>query len=232
MRKRTIMFVGDVHGRFHHLLKLIDQYQPDGVVVCGDFGFWKDNKAGDIMIHQNVEFPVPVYFVAGNHEDHDRLDQLIEQCGYQQPIYVGSNVYFIPTGCVFELFGYSIAGAGGGYSIDRGLRIPHVSWFEQEEFDAHHFARFPRDRHVDIVVAHSCPNSIVDRVAKTCHIAKKNIYCRRTEELLEHVRTLYNPSMWIFGHWHGSGRYRVGKTNFYLLDMLPRENTFKIIKEK
>ena len=35
-----ILIVGDVHGEWGKLSKLINRHRPDMVLSCGDFGYW------------------------------------------------------------------------------------------------------------------------------------------------------------------------------------------------
>ena len=238
MTKRKIMFVGDVHGRFPHLHDLIETEHPDAVIVAGDFGYWYDYGKNKLIHMLENPFAVPVYFVDGNHEDHDRLDQLVEQFGNQTPIDVGNNVYYIPRGCVFELFGYNICGAGGAFSVDFYLRKPGISWFPQEQLTEQQVDNlFDTSKNVDIVVSHTCPFVILDRVLDKCRIFGP-VTVDNTEKLLDRILTMYNPSMWFFGHWHHFGHFRKNNTKFYLLDMLhdfstPRNRMqYRIIKEQ
>lgn len=233
-RKHRIMFFGDVHANFSALHKAIEFENPDAVVVAGDFGYWfRDGK----LLHQNCNrFNCPVYFVDGNHEHHDNLTKLVKDQGNNNPINVGNNVFYIPRGCIFNLFGYNILGIGGGYSIDRSLRIFGVSWFEQEEVKQSDIDNL-RDAHVDIVVSHTCPFRILNRVAKKVLI-RQPINIDYSERLLDFVLDKYNPSIWFFGHWHGVGHFRTNHTKFYLLDMIRKsqlpqpKQQYRIIKEK
>ena len=232
--KRKIMFVGDVHGHFSMLHRLIEIEHPDAVVVVGDFGYWY--QAGRLLHTVNGNFDCPVYFVDGNHENHNALDCLVDKYGNDNPIDVGCNVFYIPRGCIFNLFGYNILGIGGGYSIDRNWRIIDVSWFEQEEVQQSDIDNL-KDQPVDIVVSHTCPFTILDRMTKKIEL-RHPVNITYSERLLDFVLNKYNPSMWFFGHWHGVGHFRKNQTKFYLLDMMhrwevpqPREQ-YRIIKEK
>ena len=222
----SIVFVGDVHGRFDLLRSLIDKTKCTAVVVAGDFGFWLNYAYHKYEHELGDPFKVPVYFVDGNHEHHDMLTDLVDMHGVHSPIDVGNNAFYIPRGCVFELGGYRICGAGGAFSIDYMLRVPHRSWFEQEQFTTDDLKKFDRNQHVDIVVSHTCPFAIFDQLVDSLPMYIDNDQFA-SEKALDSVLTMYKPNLWIFGHWHHQGTYKHENTTFHLLNMLRDHETFK-----
>ncbi len=239
--KDKILFVGDVHGRFDLLRSLISTVDPLAVVVAGDFGFWNSKMLNphnndNLYAHQYFSFDIPVYFVDGNHEDHNRLQQLVEKHGNKNPIDVGSNCWYIPRACTFDITNHSngrkktIVGLGGAYSIDKLMRIAGVTWFEQEQLRLKDIVGLDTTAPIDIVVSHTCPEVILPRVAKTCNIPYNNITERQTERLLDQVFDQISPKHWIFGHWHSSGSYRHRSTTLTLLNMINGANSTKLIK--
>lgn len=234
MSKKRLLFLGDTHGRFKDMIRLINIERPDAIVVAGDFGYWPYKNS---MLHNmQGKFDCPVFFVDGNHEQHDMLQHLVDKRGNANPIAVGNNTWYIPRGCIFELFGYKILGMGGGYSIDRMLRTKGVNWFDREELTLQDIETLQPD-HVDIVVSHTCPQCILPRVTKKVGI-KHRIQNDQSERMLDYVFNMYNPSMWFFGHWHGYGGFRENNTKLYLLDMIYRDEIpserrqYRIIKER
>lgn len=241
MSRDKLLIVGDVHGEFDYLEDLIESTPCFAVIVAGDFGFWKappfaPHPNGQQFIHQYYDFEVPVYFVDGNHEDHNSLEQLVEIHGKNSPIDIGSNCWYIPRGCVFQLTNpvtnktISILGLGGAYSIDKHLRVANVSWFEQEQLRHKDIIDLqPRDD-IDIIVSHTCPEVILKRVAKTCNIPYNRIIERQTEKLLDGVFDIIKPKRWVFGHWHQVAQYRAKGTTFNLLNMANRDGWYRLLK--
>ena len=78
-----ILAVGDVHGKFGMLNKLINKEKPDLVLQCGDFGYWpKEHGKTYVGSTGRVTYfdqycikpgDSKIYFCAGNHEDHESL---------------------------------------------------------------------------------------------------------------------------------------------------------------
>lgn len=241
MNRDKLLVVGDVHGKFNYLENLINTTECFAMIVAGDFGFWKaqhffPSTDEQSFVHQFYDFNVPVYFVDGNHEDHNSLEALVEQHGKDTPIDVGGNCWYIPRGCVFHLTNpitnksTTILGLGGAYSIDKRLRIANVSWFEQEQLRYKDIIDLqPRDD-IDIIVSHTCPETILQRVAKTCNIPYNRITERQTEKLLDRVFDIIKPKRWVFGHWHQAAQYRAKGTTFNLLNMADHEGWYRLLR--
>ena len=84
-----IYAVGDTHGSFSYLNKLIADDKPEIVFICGDFGFWRREmwKAGSGYFHNQIVNPeTAIYFCDGNHEDHSKLHNLVQKHGWEKPI--------------------------------------------------------------------------------------------------------------------------------------------------
>ena len=238
----SLLIVGDVHGKFAHLNQLIAMTKCFAVIVVGDFGFWrssllyKEENNDTMFLHQRTPFGVPVYFVDGNHEDHNSLEQLVIKHGKNNPIDVGGNCWYVPRGCIFEITNpftnnkKTILGLGGAYSIDWKQRVPQVSWFEQEQLRYSDIIDLNTDNNVDIIISHTCPERLLRDVANTCQIDYNRIIERQSEKLLDQVFTLIKPKYWFFGHWHQRDTYQVEQTTFELLDMIPHRGCFKLFE--
>lgn len=223
-----IVYVGDIHGNFNALHRLIKISNGDVVITVGDFGFWRAKLMGfndHQYIHQYFDrFPVPVYFCDGNHEDHDQLTQLVAAHGNAGPIDVGNNVFYMPRGSTLNLGGLNHMFIGGAYSIDRHARLEHVTWFEQEQLSSRDLVNIDLNQHIDVIISHTCPLRTLKTVCDSVNIDIGNVTVKSTEKLLDQVFDIYTPRRWVFGHWHGHCQFELDRCQFTLLDMIRQDN--------
>lgn len=197
-----VVFAGDIHGNTSHLgwlFRRAAQLKADAIIACGDFGYWPHMDGGRFVDECNrlaESTAIPLYWVDGNHENHDLLDVLQACHGTDAPIETGGTcVKWIPRGCRFELFGVSFMGYGGAYSVDWDMRVPGVSWWEQELVDPDHVAALPEAR-VDVLVTHEAP------LGKEISY-KDNIPESVTQrELILEVQRKVRPALHVCGHHH------------------------------
>ena len=214
--------VGDTHGRFNELNRIIVQNLFDIIIVCGDFGYWNEQTFGGpdyLLCNRIVNGETKIYFCDGNHEDFNLLDDLTDKFGHDSPIEVRKNVFYCPRMSSIDVEGIgSILFVGGGYSVDKALRTPNLNWFLQEELTEQDLARL-ENKHFDVVISHTCPARILNEVAFTCGIARHKITHTQTEQLLDKVFDIAQPKRWYFGHWHQNGKYEIDHCKFELLNI-------------
>jgi len=206
----SIYVTGDIHAS-HDIQKLNTTLFPeqkkltrnDYVIILGDFGLtWDDSEETKYWLKWLEDKTFTTLFIDGNHENFDRL--------YQYPIveYLGGkthklsdSIYHLMRGEIFTIEGLKFFAFGGGISIDKVYRRPHISWWEQEipnytEIE-NGFANLEKvENTVDIVLTHAAPSDIsmqvlghhceVDEVTKILDAFKCKIYCKK----------------WYFGHHH------------------------------
>lgn len=210
-----IMFLGDTHGDRGFTREAI-RYAAEGginrIVQVGDFGFWPRVNNGTKFLHdvgkQSVQSMVPLYFLDGNHEDHDYLDALKGRGKEGEPwVHYGKYpVTYIKRGARWEWGGVWFGAFGGAYSIDRRYRTMHgpaYGWFPQEMPDPDKIADLGQ---VDVLLTHEAP--IVPppmygqgfKTDETSTQSQRIVY-----EAL--VRT--KAKLLVHGHWHLNHRYGV-----------------------
>jgi len=140
--------IGDVHGRFELLARVLavlrDRYGVKLAFQVGDLAFLSsddpkylkilkmagpqappliyevfDNEVHAIrFLHGEIELPIPVYFVGGNHEDWPYLalveDKMCEQ-GMAPPYEVAPNLFFLGRASVVEVAGMRVVVLSGIY---------------------------------------------------------------------------------------------------------------------
>jgi predicted phosphodiesterase len=122
-----IALLGDIHNDFETLARQARQAHSAGakaLIQVGDFGFYRDN----IEKLRTIRFPIPIYALDGNHEDHSLLD--LEA---REPVQLEQNdqVFYVPRGIVLDLDGRKIGCLGGAGSIDKAWRVREMKEWER-----------------------------------------------------------------------------------------------------
>jgi len=163
----------------------------DRTIQVGDFGFAPAHNW-----HLNTLDPTKHKVNFGNHDD---------------PAFLKS-----PHSCGdFSFFG-DIMTIRGAYSIDKAWRIEGFSWWTEEEMNYEEMQKCidvyleakPR-----VIVSHDCP--------ETTRKIMFNIQNKtKTSTGLEHMFSMHQPKLWIFGHHHVSRDVVINKTRFICLNEL------------
>lgn len=204
-----IMVLGDVHGDWSALNKLLNRKLPDIVLQCGDFGYWPnfvpEASYFDIKLLRRVRRRAcnigprvnkgcKLMWCDGNHEDHWSLKQ-------RKTDELWPGVVYMPRGTVTKLpDGRKVMFVGGATSVDKDTRKLGVDWFPEEVISMSDYASFPPSHKVDIVISHTCPTQFAMRDGY------HDNDCSRTA--LSSVLEYYRPDRWYFGHWHSNKRGR------------------------
>lgn len=209
-----MLLLGDVHGFWTELNVTIAaaiRQHPDitHIVQVGDWGYgpWpfdhKPFKASrgflsdeEMDIYNRAE----KWWIDGNHENFDKLD---EDSGAWQP---GWN--HMPRGTVKEIDGYRILFFGGGYSVDKANRTPHVSWWPQEHitYGQIHNTLESVDGPIDALITHehaACVPYSDDKYKRNCQVSKGH------RNMLQQLVDRYSPDFHFFGHHHAPDRGEV-----------------------
>jgi hypothetical protein len=210
----NVLLLGDSHGNHsfvHGALRWSRDNRVDVVIQVGDFGYWPKHKSGQGFLkgvgQSSIDMGVDLYFMDGNHEDHDELDLLQARHPDAQFMRVSKRQgapIFIRRGHTWEWDGMTFGSFGGAFSIDRARRTKHVSWFPQEMPDPSLVAGMGK---VDVLLTHDAP------VVPAPYLASGAFVRDPTSE--ESQRTVYDalvatqPDWLVHGHWHCEYRSRV-----------------------
>lgn len=204
---RPIIVVGDVHGDFHCLSDCLARHWPSLVLQVGDFGALLGKRLprkGFCIADQ----PVAVHFCDGNHENHFAL-QARRRNGKLE---IAPQVFYQPRGSTLTLpDGRVVLFAGGAASCDKDRRTLGVDWFPEEVLTSEEVALFP-ETHVDIVISHAAPTSVV-----LPRNLENSLY-DPSREALEIVLQRYKPTLWYCGHYHSSFKQIIGGCHFTALN--------------
>lgn len=214
-----VLAVGDLHGRLGALDALIREHgDVDFVLQAGDFGVYCDDGAccgipprrrrrSEFPAYLDKGFTKPVFFVKGNHEHFQLLDDAVAKSPDRYgPVLIARNLYYIPNGRVMTICGVVVAGLGGNYSAAcyrkprSGLRRRHFS-------DAELQAILRHQGRVDILLTHDVGDGMIPS------------FRGLSKELLDLGRKL-QPTWWIHGHFHCHHEADLGFTKVVGLDAI------------
>ena len=199
-----IYITGDTHGsidfsKIKHYFKSRYHSYKDYLIILGDAGIiWDKN----IPINENYKYiDITIIFIDGNHENFDLLNEypIVDFHGAKaHKIY--SNIYHILRGEIININDLTFLCIGGAASIDKALRVEHVSYWKDEDItiDDYNNALNNLKKHnnkVDFVLTHCAPTS-----------ALKNMFCAFESDssttFLEKIKNQIDFSYWYFGHYH------------------------------
>jgi hypothetical protein len=217
--KAHFRVIGDVHGLFRRYLDLANRSTHS--LQVGDMGFDYDPLYQlDPAFHK---------FIGGNHDNYTRGECpgcTGDDCSRCQ----GRGFSFInmPPHCLPDFGIWSVPGVGdifyarGAWSIDWKDRTPGHSWWDDEEMKAIRIGQAHQlymDIKPKIVVTHTCPDSIVERIPFK-RIFGPQMHHPRTEQFLEHMFSAHQPEIWLFGHYHCNWDQVIRGTRFVCIDEL------------
>lgn len=203
-----IYFIGDIHGEFEVLNKLLEKIPESATVIqVGDYGLWPGHPRKP---KPRVNPIRPVHFIDGNHE---YFPWLRRSRGLTE---IRPNSIYIPRGTVLEIEGKRIGFLGGADSIDKAWRTAGIDWFPDERIthdDGMRLLDAVGDTPLDILVTHTPPVSVVDMLIARHGGAGSKSYpefnggARAVEALWEALGRPLN----ISGHMHPERVVRYGK---------------------
>lgn len=200
-----IKIIGDVHGKFDAYKKLIEDAEAS--IQIGDFGFdvhWSKLSRHKIDPDRHKIIP-------GNHDDYAFLkeDKLAK------------NWTFGKEYGEVEFFGLNFFFLRGAWSIDKKYRTPEYDWWEAEELTSEELDK-AYDLYVkakpEVMITHECPGQSFDGISQIIFGAVW--HPNRTSQMLQRMWEAHKPNLWIFGHWHKTGIWRIKETEFVCLNEL------------
>lgn len=220
LSKVKIMFLGDSHADkvfVKRALGVCKELGIDQIVQVGDFGFWVGDRNGKIFLQEvsdySVKLGIPIYWLAGNHEDYNYIDRLIDEHGRSDFIETHPNLFYIPSGFAWDWDGLRFGCLSGAFSIDRDRRTEGFDWFPQEMPD---LTLIEGLGELDILLSHDSP------IVPTMIYASGNF--KRHPQSEESQKTVYDalvrtkPYLQVVGHWHHNERMLVAGATVQVLD--------------
>lgn len=228
------MLAGDWHGNgqwaqgaIHHARKM----GADVIVHAGDFGFWTsclDTEKYLRFVQRNlVECGITLYWVDGNHEDHERIQEWLDAvenqpwCDKRYP-----NIIHLPRGFRWQWWGKDWLAMGGAHSVDRHLRTEGESWWPGEHITEEQVENAIAGGKADIMITHDCPDgSEIPGIHADEKIdAEKGFWpldqikaANAHRKKLARVVNAVQPALLLHGHYHVRyNRYRAASSTMVI----------------
>jgi hypothetical protein len=203
-----ISIIGDVHGKKDRHLEIIAANEH--TLQIGDLGFSYDYLKGvDSDRHK---------FFGGNHDNVDTM--------YDQPQCLGDFG-------AYELDNTPFFFIRGAFSVDWPARVNweagggQKTWWEKEQLsllEGNDCLEDYAKAKPDLVFSHSCPTEVSKLIGNPNTLAyfgfNPETFTTCTQELLQVLFDIHQPSMWVFGHFHKSWSHSLKGTDFICLDEL------------
>jgi len=201
-----LAILGDIHGSFEVLNdRVIKAYEAKAtaLIQVGDFGYYKS------IIHNlfKYKFPIPVYWIDGNHEQHEFLNDATDL------VEVHDNCFFVPRGTVLTLDNRKIAFMGGAASIDKKIRMAYrMHWspgenIRQQDMDRLLVELDKNDNEVDMMITHVPPQNIIQDNFSKDALRYFGVGMDWRDENADYIQTIWEglgmPQMYC-GHMHRS----------------------------
>jgi predicted phosphodiesterase len=207
----AIYVTGDTHGKFSKIsnrnFKIAKKLtKKDYLIILGDFGLlWEylPSKEEKYWLKFLNSRNFVVLFIDGNHEHHIRLKNIPEIKMFNGKVgKVSDNIFHLKRGEIYTIDNKKIFCFGGAKSVDKHLRIEHISWWKEElptyEEINHAFDNLEKnDYTVDYIFAHSAPIKIVKKAFPIYF----DFNCP-TGKLLDEICNKTNFKHFYCGHFH------------------------------
>lgn len=202
-----VMVLGDTHGNTHWARKMVakaKKLEVTKIIQCGDFGLWDHHEDGfpflDAVNKECSDSGVKLYWLDGNHENHDRLEWYRKNNPKTSNghVYIRSHILYSPRGNRWMWDEKWFMTVGGAVSIDKSGRIPGKSWWAGEQLtDAQLYGIEKAGNQADYLFTHDCSNKTPFRLR-----LKADIDSQIHRQKIDRVARVVQPKLWFHGHMH------------------------------
>ena len=215
----SVFLTGDTHGVFSRLSnknwkQSKDLTKEDYVIILGDCGlifnpvmtndelYWKKWLDGK---------PWTTLYICGNHDNHPKLNDLPRDLKFGAEVgSISDSIFHLRRGEIYTIEGRTFLAFGGATSIDRESRTTGVSWWPEEvpsytEMDHCLDSINDHNHKVDVILAHTCPQSIAPIIAGYRGL---HLHDDPTQKMLNHITTVCEFDHFFCGHFHLNMDYK------------------------
>lgn len=232
LKFERIFITGDQHGCIDNILYLDSKEyisENDLIISLGDFGvpYWSASKKtkNDLetfelfdKIHTNYAI------IQGNHSKRFERVKWFRQeefCGgnsFYCPKY--PNFHFLQNGEVYNFNDTTFLVIGGGYSIDKYIRLERgLTWEPEEKLNDEEKSKIrnliSENMNYDFILSHVAPLELQPTWLFLNFVDQSTVETDE-EEFLSEVRKNINYKGWFFGHYHGD--YKIGEREYLLFN--------------
>lgn len=205
-----VAVVGDWHGTFEFaetVIRAVADAGADVIMHVGDFGFHTHGK--DTARHlQTVESAcgergIPLFWVDGNRDNHDRLSEIMVD-PFSGLRAISPHIAHLPRGFRWTWHGKTWMALGGAYSPNRRPETEGQRWWVREVLSEDDAARAVRGGHVDVLIAHDCPDGtgILEGMGNSHIDAGHLAAAGEHRAVLGSVVDAVQPALMFHGHYH------------------------------
>lgn len=148
----TLAFLGDIHGNLRRLHRAAAQAADAGASALFQVG-----DCGWSLRWERQDFPLPVYWIDGNHETWPALQLLLDA---EQPVRLSESFTYVPRGLVVDVGGIRVGCLGGASSVDAAWQRRLGVWNACETLRPAQATRLVGP--VDVLVTHTPPQVVID----------------------------------------------------------------------
>ena len=237
-----VFFSGDTHGR-HTIHKFYNKNFPqqkeltknDYVIILGDFGgIWnlKSNKDEISLLKVYKDRKFTTLFVAGNHENHNRLnsDEFPEVPMFGDFVkQINTNIFMLQTGHIYTIEGETYFVFGGADSIDKQYRKAYISWWPEEipttKTMMEALDLLKKVKKVDYILTHTTYTEMYQLMGFNDNKGNDPMH-----KFFDAVRNTVEYKYWLFGHFHVD-KYNVNRKTFCLYNkIINKDNLNKMLE--
>lgn len=208
-----ILVAGDWHGNANfavNLISWIPRLLPDHpriLLHLGDFGIWPGDAPYLSALDEALEnAEAELWFVDGNHEDHRRLRNMMEQRPIEdrrtKPYKINSRIQWLPRGYRWTWHWRTWVALGGAASVDRPVRTILKDWWPQELIDIQDYRAVVDRGPADVMVTHECPEGVPLRLDSAVPAWWELGPAEEQRRGLRNIGRDVQPNWWLHGHHH------------------------------
>ena len=238
-----IFITGDQHGMIDNILYLdsiVNLSENDLVISLGDFGvpYWSAKKKSkndletlELFNQFNTNFAI----IQGNHSkrfERVKWFRQTEFCGansFYSPVY--PNFHFLQNGEVYNINNMSFFVIGGGYSVDKYIRLERGwTWEPEEQLNDEEKSKIRNlisaNKKFDFILTHVAPLELQPTWLFLSFVDQSQVDTSE-EEFLSEIRKNINYKGWFFGHYHGD--FIIGNREYLLYNQFLEIKNNKVL---
>lgn len=241
-----VLIVGDIHGRVEKLVEYLTKvkslFRISAAIQLGDFGFYPEIFRE--MEENKLYFPVQLYAIDGNHENHDWLFTMKknrEVDKWKEKF----NLYYLSRASVVEIGGTKIGAIGGALNVDgpqkSSAKTQSANYILKSERES--AISLFNERKPELIVSHTCPTgigigikankifdqSIIEHIVNAGFDPGVQDDCGDRELTKLWDGLSYSPLAWVFGHFHFDYEKTIGHTRFVCNNILNESSIEQIV---